>query len=233
MRGTPSRLINWLNLCSITFAMSGPAPVIAPALSPDEWLRLLKELEHFAASELQQHRWRGLLGGVPPDGFDAPSLASEVIAEHLTALHNGEPSAHHVLDPSRLKHRLQRRLWRAVNRLRQRKENRVLNNEPDLSPLILPDGDTINPVEACLSDDLAPDELLIQKEDIRIRSELQQQFLSSLNGDPPLQHFYQKLLNVEAQPRSQYEPLTLSWRAVDNFRKRLRRRLHRFTTLPS
>ena len=208
--------------------MSGPAPVITPVLSPNDWLRLLKELELFANSQLHLHRWRGLPGGVPPDGFDAPSLAAEVIAEYLNLLHGLDPSAGRLVGSAALQTDLRWRIRRAVDRLRRRRENYLLSNEPDLAPLLLPDGHTITPVEACLSDDLAPDELLIQKEDTRLRADVQQQFLKSLDAYPVLQEFLQKLLAAEAHPNPQHEPLTLSWRAIDNFRKRLRRRFHRF-----
>ena len=88
--------------------------------------------------------------------------------------------------------------------------------------MLLPDGHVISPVEACLSDDPSPDQILIQKEDHHFRTQLQEKFLASLAADPPLQQFYLQLLAHEASPQPQ--PLKLSCRAVDNFRKRVRRR---------
>ena len=67
--------------------MSAPVPLVTDTLSADQWLRLLKEMERFASNQLRLYRWRGLPGGVPPDGFDPPSLASEVIAQLLSRTH--------------------------------------------------------------------------------------------------------------------------------------------------
>jgi len=223
---------NWIDLCSITVAMSGPAPPVSPALSADEWLRLLKEMERFANSQLQQHRWRGRLGGVLPDGFDAPSVASEVIAEYFNLLHSRDSSAHQLIDSTMLQTNLHRPVRRAVDRLRRRKENLLLSNEPDFPSLVLPDGHALSPVEARLSEDLSPDQLLIQKEDNHLRTELQHKFFRSLDAYPALQQFFKTLVAAEVHPQPQHPHLNLSSRALDNFRKRLRRRFRSFSPAP-
>ena len=210
--------------------MSAPVPLVTDTLSAEQWLRLLKVMERFASNQLRLYRWRGLPGGLPPDGFDPPSLASEVIAQLLSGTHCRDALLRSPDDCAELQAHLRRRLWRLVNHLHRRKENHVLSNEPDLPTLLLPDGHVISPVEACLSDDPSPDQILIQKEDHHFRTQLQEKFLASLAADPPLQQLYLQLLAHEAAPQPQ--PLKLSCRVADNFRKRLRRRFRPFRPLP-
>ena len=49
----------------------------------EEWETLLPELIEFAKGEIRRRRWRGSPFGVLPEGFDANSVASEVVQAAL------------------------------------------------------------------------------------------------------------------------------------------------------
>ena len=66
------------------FPRPRPNPAELPLLSPViNWRFLLDRTLLYAANHLNRWRWRGSLGGVLPDGFDASSIAAEAIYDLL------------------------------------------------------------------------------------------------------------------------------------------------------
>jgi hypothetical protein len=49
----------------------------------EDWVTLLPELVEFARSEIRRRRWRGGRSRVLPEGYDANSVAAEVIRQVL------------------------------------------------------------------------------------------------------------------------------------------------------
>src|SRR5205085_11384255 len=105
---------------------------------------------------------RGSLGGVLPSGFDPSSIAAQAIFDLLsngtspdlftaaTAPRSDAASplsspvrASPILSETALRRALERRVRLIVNRLHHRAENRLLRNEPALSPTTLDDGDSV------------------------------------------------------------------------------------------
>src|SRR5258708_269097 len=115
------------------------------ALSSESWEVLLHHTILYAAGHVRRWYWRGSLGGVPPDGFDPNSLASEAIAEFLQD--SGQQPELIQLPIIEIQRDLERRVRRHINRLHHRSENRLIRNEPDLAPLALGDGEFASIIE--------------------------------------------------------------------------------------
>jgi hypothetical protein len=61
-------------------------------LSQQDWESLFQETLLFAHYQVQRLRWRGLHGGIMPDGYDPNSLASQAFLDLLQSGPNGSPS---------------------------------------------------------------------------------------------------------------------------------------------
>ena len=148
------------------------------AVTGVNWESLLKKTILYASGHINRWYWRGSPDGVLPGGFDPNSLAAEAISE---LLQNPE-QAHLPLD--QIQRDLERRVRRHVNRLHHRAENRLVRNEPDLSPVTLDDGETISVTELIPEPSAQPDSALEQKESLDQFAEFKTSFSEFLGtGD--------------------------------------------------
>ena len=98
----------------------------------ENWEVLLPELINYATGEIARRRWRGSKSGVLPEGFDANSVASEVVMAAL----QGRASIAPGWTRERLMNELKRKVRNEVRRLHKLKERAAVRSEWDVN---LPD----------------------------------------------------------------------------------------------
>jgi hypothetical protein len=104
---------------------------VARRLGWEDWETLLPELVDFAKGEIRRRKWRGGRPGVLPEGFDANSVAAEVV---LAAL-QGKARLAPGWTRERLMDELKRKVSNEVRRLHKLKETRAVRSEWEvLSP---------------------------------------------------------------------------------------------------
>ena len=100
-------------------------------LRQEDWKLLLPGVVSFAKQEIRRRRWRGKRSGVLPEGYDANSIAAEVIAGAL----QGKARLALGWTFERLEKELQRLVCNEVRRLHKLRETRVMRSEWEvLSP---------------------------------------------------------------------------------------------------
>ena len=102
-----------------------PKELVQSRLCWEDWGTLLPELVGFARQEIGRRRWRGKRRGLLPQGYDANSVAAEVIAAAL----RGETQLAFGWTRERLMRELERRVRNEVRRLHKRKEAKALRSE--------------------------------------------------------------------------------------------------------
>ena len=96
----------------------------------EDWETLLPELIAFANGEIRRRRWRGSQSGVMPEGFDANSVASEVVMAALQGRARIVPG----WTRERLMNELKRKVSNEVRRLHKLKERGAMRSEWDVLP---------------------------------------------------------------------------------------------------
>jgi hypothetical protein len=99
-------------------------------LAWEDWETLLPELTGFAKVEIGRRKWRGSKWGVLPEGFDANSVAAEVVRAAL----QGEARLAPGWTRERLTNELKRKVSNEVRRLHKLKETRAMRSEWDVLP---------------------------------------------------------------------------------------------------
>ncbi len=94
----------------------------------EDWETLLPELIEFAKGEMWRRKWRGSKSGVLPEGFDANSVASEVVMAAL----QGEARLAPGWTRQRLMKELKRKTSNEVRRLHKLMETRAVRSEWEL-----------------------------------------------------------------------------------------------------
>jgi len=217
--------------------MTGPGQLPSD-LSGEDWELLLNQAVGFATQQAARLRWRGALGGVLPDGYDPNSIASEAILELLKgwAPHPEFQSGSQPLAlPSSLpdvRRQLQRLVLRQLNRFHHRKENRLLRNEPDLSPFLTDDGELVPIVEALSASDPDPAQILLLTETTAEMDNSIAAFSAFLGTERRLKRLFHCLCAGIRQPKALASKLKLSRQAITSLQKRLQRRFARFLQAP-
>jgi hypothetical protein len=203
------------------------------------WDFLLNRTTLYATSHVNRWRWRGSLGGVLPDGFDPPAIASQVVCDFFQHLHlsPGQPILSlPIPDPdldTRILRNLERRVRRVVDRLHHRAENKILRNDPDLSLVVLDDGEPVRLIDTipCLS--RSPDQVLLEKEALAEFSGFKIAFAQSLQPDPNLVRLFDLFCDGRWRPDDLAHCLHLSVSAVKNLRRRFLYRWKRYSGFPA
>jgi hypothetical protein len=94
----------------------------------EDWETLLPELIEFAKGEIWRRKWLGSKSGVLPQGFDANSVASEVVMAAL----QGEARLAPGWTRERLMKELKRKVSNEVRRLHKLKETQAIRSEWDM-----------------------------------------------------------------------------------------------------
>ena len=154
-----------------------------PALPDIDWGMLLRLTRLYTLDQMSRHRFRGDFGGVPPDGYDADGITSEVVARVYQELSQPPASApQSSLSPIQ---QCQRHAYNTVHTLSKRIENFVVRNEPDLQRVYV-DGDLLSPVDLFPDPRPDPAHALLLKEKADQLCAFRQNFRAFLGNDPIL-----------------------------------------------
>ena len=194
----------------------------------DTWDRLLKQTELFAAEQAAVRWWRHAHDGVMPDGYDPSSIAAQAVTDLLK---NRRPPIDQNLSEDQIRqiqNELEYLVRKLVDRLRHRKENSLVCNEPDMSPVTTDDGEDIRLIETLPDPSPTPAQVLLDKEHTAEVEQVQQQFAASLGKDRPLKTLFQHLCTGVSAPRVLAAKLKRTPRSIDSRLKRLRRKFQHF-----
>jgi hypothetical protein len=208
--------------------MTGTNPESQPETAQSPWERLLRQTEAFAAQQAAVRWWRHAHDGVMPDGYDPSSIAAQALSE---VLQQREPTpSSHLTDAQilQLQNQLERLVCKIVDRLRHRKENFLLRNEPDLAPVFIDDGEPVSIIETIPDPSPNPAQTLLQNEHTAEVNLRQDRFEASLTKDRPLKILFANLRRGFSAPRVLARKLKITTEAVHNLKKRLKRKWDRF-----
>ncbi|HWX21138.1 MAG TPA: hypothetical protein VN578_14660 [Candidatus Binatia bacterium] len=107
-----------------------PEEWVQSRLRWEDWGSLLLELAAFAKREIRRRRWRGQRSGVLPEGYDANSVASEVITSALEGKARLAPG----WTRDRLMRELERKVSNEVRRLHKLQEAGRIRSEWEILP---------------------------------------------------------------------------------------------------
>jgi hypothetical protein len=187
----------------------------------EHWEFLFHHTLLFAHYQVQRLRWRGVHGGIMPDGYDANSLAAEAFLDFFLT-ENLKPNPNRSLDE--ILYELKGLVLKHVTRVHHRRENFIISQAEDLSPIQNED-EFLNRIELIRDDPVHhPDVVLLEKEAIASFESSKSQFSAFLNGEPRLRTFFHTLCDDVEKPRDLAGKLKLRRTRVANFRKQLRRR---------
>jgi hypothetical protein len=130
--------------------MAEVGPELRDALAREDWLILSEWVVGAAEIQIRKLCWRGRQRGVLPDGCDAQSIANEAVAQ----LFGGNCRLRANYTREELHEELQRLIHQQVNRLHQRKENRLVRNCRDLARVRDAAGERLK-VEEAIPDEAA------------------------------------------------------------------------------
>jgi len=219
--------------------MTGGQPRSDPVLTQDLWQLLFTQALLFATKYIDRLRWRGNFAGVLPDGDDAESIAALAVITFLQQ-QGGPSSCSPVLSsPGPLscsplscspvvRRSLSRLVWRHVDRLHHRSENRLLRNEPNLARAYSDDGEPRSIIETMRDPAANPRDYSVHKETAAEFESLRTDFRKFLGRDRRLKSLLTCYENGLWRPRDIAARLHLSIAATRNLQKRLKRRLHQF-----
>ena len=144
------------------------------------------------------------------------------------------PTQDQTLNPelftfAQLRQELRQRVCKIVNRLRHRKENRLLRNDADLAPVIIDDDESIGVLESIPAPDATPLEALISKEQEGEFERLKKRFKAFLGHDRRLINVFACLCAEISKPMALGRKLKRTVREVENDLKRLRRKWVEFS----
>jgi hypothetical protein len=194
---------------------------IKARLQWENWEWLLPRLAAYAKQEIGRRRWRGKRSGVLPDGYDANSIAAEVVAGAL----QGKARLARGWTLERLEKELQRLVSNEVRRLHKKKETSVMRSEWEVLPPDAnneprsvfsgmraegPSGLDANVVDAQVREK--------QKAELRIAERLR-------GGDEMVEKLFWCLREGMVKRRKIASRLGVSVEEVTNCRKRLNRKL--------
>src|SRR5436190_11350380 len=186
----------------------------------EDWGTLLPEAVQFAAIEVGFRFWRGAWGGVLPEGYDANSIAAEVIQGMLT----GKCRLALGWTRERFVKELQRRIRNEVRRLASLIEASKMRNEWDLLPLDEED-EPQSIFDGMPGSTADPREVAEQNEEDAWREKVRADLNEHLRDDKEAQGVFNCLCEGVVKRRKIAERLGMSVEAVTAARKRLERKV--------
>lgn len=187
----------------------------------EDWETLLAELIAFAKEEIRRRRWRGGRRGVLPEGYEANSVAAQVIEAAL----EGKARLALGWTRERLMEELKRKVSNEVRRLHKLSEAKAMRSEWDVLP---PgeDGELRSVFERMKgTGGMWVDERHLQARD-RVRKETELRMAEALRGgDETVERLFRCLREGIVKRREIGAKLGISLEEVTNCRKRLDRKL--------
>jgi hypothetical protein len=194
----------------------------------DTWNRLLKQTELFAAGQAAVRWWRHAHDGVMPDGYDPSSIAAQAVTDLLQNRRVNKDQNLTEDQIRQIQNELERLVCQIVDRLRHRKENSLLCNEPDLATVFTDDGESVRIVETIPDPSPNPAETFLHAERAAEVEHRQNQFEATLAKDRPLKTLFGSFRRGLSTPRALARKLKTTTRAIDNLQKRLKRKWTQF-----
>ena len=182
------------------------------------WKRFLKRARQYARQRLGLVRWRGVEDGVPPDGYDAESVAMEAV---MVAGREREEAGKGWRRDWR---RVAREIIRIVDQLRHRQEVSRMSSEPDLGWMKLNDEEMEREVKEVPDAGKKPGDELAEWERVNA-------FKKYLGPDDAARELVDCYCGNVTSPREIVKLTGLTARAIVNARKRVRRRWREFRGL--
>jgi hypothetical protein len=199
-----------------------PEERIKTNLQWEDWETLLPELVAFAKQEIMRRRWRGGRSEVLPEGYDANSVASEVIAAAL----RGKSRLVLGWTRERLMRELSRMVSNEVRRLHKLQETKKMRSEWEVLSLDA-NGEARSvfaPMRATTSGGSLHDTELLARKKARAEAELK--IATALRGgDEMVEKLFHCLRDGVVKRQEIAARLGMSVPGVTNCRKRLDRRL--------
>jgi hypothetical protein len=210
----------WFGVCWQK-CMAGMSPELREALGRENWQLLFE----WAVAERQIGglRWRGKRSGVLPRGYEATSIAAEAISEVFA----GKCELAAGYEPEELKRGLERLIVRQVDRLRHLKENAVLRNEGDLTPLATTKDGDLRIREALDGKSTRPDQVAAEVEKRTELARFKRRARAMLGADRDAQGIFSCLCEGVVKRSAIGARLGMGRLAVKNARKRLERKLRK------
>jgi len=187
-----------------------------PAVAADFWEILLNQTISFAEYQVARLQWRGRFGGVLPEGYDPNSIAAQAIIEFLASGQNDK------LDTEQIRREINRFVLRHVTRLHHLKENWLLSNKDDVTPVFDMDDEPVSPLQFIPAPDTKPDQSLIEQESTAEHQEFKSRFSVFLGKDRRLQRLFEFHCDGIAKPQVIAARLKLSLATIKNLKKRLK-----------
>jgi len=184
----------------------------------EDWERLLRELIRFARQEIRRRWWRGERSGVLPEGYDANSVAAEVITRALQGKVRLAPG----WTRERLLATLQRKVSHEVRRLHKLIEAGAVRSEWEVLSAG-PNGEATSVFAWMRGRVNGMDAARLQARD-QARQRAESQIAERLEGEDE-RKLFSCLRTGVVKRREIASRLGMSVTAVTNCRKRLNRKL--------
>jgi len=197
-----------------------PEEWIKSRLQWEDWESLGPEAVRLAKQELRRRRWRGARGGVAPRGYDAETIAYEVIGEML----RGKSRIAAGWTRERLVKELERMISGKVRALNSLTETKAMRNEWDISPRKA-NGEPASILPEVLGEEQSGYEALVEAEEGR--ESLRRRIEAELAAEPELKAVFGRLWEGDQQSAEIAQRLGMGEKAVVLARRRLARRLKR------
>jgi hypothetical protein len=189
----------------------------------ENWEKLWGESVWHARGLVARRPWRGVWGGVVPEGYDPEGIVNEAVAE----MFNGKCRLKADYTAEELKYELMRLVYNQVHRYHRRKETRVTWNAEDLTPWAMrEEGRSI--MEWVPGTDETPAEQAIRHEAQARFREFVAECSAFLEGEPELRDLFLCLCQGCEKREDLAARLGIDVQTVTNRRKKLDRRLEEF-----
>jgi hypothetical protein len=208
----------WVMLNSVF--MGELSPELRRVLESENWGELSRRAVELAAAEMNRFRWRGTRKGILPDGYDAPSIGGEAVAE----LFRGNCKLALPYSREELEREIQRLIHQQIDRLHHRRENRLIRNCADLEPP-LRDGRRASVLDTVRDHHLSPDESCGSAEEQKDLERFKIVALERLAGDVEARALFGCFCEGIGKRSAQAAHLGFTSERVKNAAKRLKRKL--------
>jgi hypothetical protein len=184
----------------------------------EDWESLAQDAVKLAKQELRRRRWRGARSGVVPRGYDAQTIAWEMIGEMVQGKSRLMPG----WTRERLLKELERLISGKVRLLNSLKETRAVRNEWDISPP-KENGERVSILSGVPGEEKTAYDVAVEAEEgpESVRKSIEAQ----LESEPELKAVFGCVWEGERVSGKIAQRLGMEEKAVVLARRRLRRRL--------
>ncbi|HWX20494.1 MAG TPA: hypothetical protein VN578_11400 [Candidatus Binatia bacterium] len=198
-----------------------PAEWVQSRLRWEDWQTLRPEAIAFAKLEIRRRKWRGRRGGVVPDGYDAESVANQVIEEMMS----GKCRLAMGFTRERVVAELKRLVSQRVRVLHRLKETQTTRNEWKKTD---EEGERVSIFNEIRDNSELADEAAVRREEEEQKDRLKKEFDEFLKPEPELRGIFGCLCEGVEESKEIGRRLGMDVEAVVRGRKKLERRVGEF-----